>query len=266
MILVVYYLIQSPVQGWTNQATIIPGIIGFCLLLLFVIIENRSINPLIPFSLIRKRTLVSATISAALFAASFGTLYYFLTLYTQQVLHFSAVQSGVSFLPLTLSVLLGSKFINRMINSIGIAGTMGTGMGLGALGFIILTQLTVHGAIWAMILGTIVVGFGQSFVFTTMFIAASLGIEMKEQGVASAIINTGQQIGSAVGLAVVMAIVSAVFNTSGSLEEMGSVLLTDAVNLALIIEAVIALLGLLVAFTLRQRKASSTVTNKSLDK
>jgi hypothetical protein len=115
MILVVYYLIQSPVQGWTNQSTIIPGIIGFSLLLLFVIIENRSINPIIPSSLIRKRTLVSATISAALFAASFGTLYYFLTLYTQQVLHFSAVQSGVSFLLLTLSVLLGSKFIHRMI-------------------------------------------------------------------------------------------------------------------------------------------------------
>ncbi|WP_066069658.1 hypothetical protein [Neobacillus soli] len=85
----------------------------------------------------------------------------------------------------------------------------------------ILTQLTIYGTIWAMILGTIVIGLGQAFVFTTMFIAASLGIEMKQQGIASAIINTGQQIGSALGLAVIMAIVSAAFTTSGSLEEWG---------------------------------------------
>ena len=91
-------------------------------------------------------------------------------------------------------------------------------MGLGALGFIIVTQLTAHKSIWAMILGTIVIDLGQSFVFNTMFIASSSGIEMKEQGVASAIINTGQQIGSAVKLGVVMSIVSAVFNTSGLLE------------------------------------------------
>lgn len=266
MILVVYYLIQSPLEGWTNQTTIIPGFIGVCLLLLFVMIEKRTSEPLIPSSLIRIRSLVSATISAALFSASFGTLYYFLTLYTQEVLHFSAIQSGVSFLPLTLSALVGSKFINRMISLIGIAGTMGTGMALGALGFIILTQLTVYGSIWAMIVGTIIIGLGQAFVFTTMFIAASLGIEMKQQGIASAIINTGQQIGSAVGLAVIMAIVSATFNTSGSLEQMGNALLADAVRMALIIEAIIALVGLLVAFTLRQKKSSSLVTNKSMDK
>ncbi|OPD54711.1 MFS transporter [Bacillus anthracis] len=266
MILVVYYLIQSPLEGWTNQTTIIPGLIGFCLLLLFVIIEKRTSEPLIPSSLIRIRSLVSATISAALFSASFGTLYYFLTLYTQEVLHFSAIQSGVSFLPLTLSALVGSKFINRMISLIGIAGTMGSGMALGALGFIILTQLTVYGSIWVMILGTIIIGLGQAFVFTTMFIAASLGIEMKQQGIASAIINTGQQIGSAVGLAIIMAIVSATSNTSGSLEQMGNDLLTDAIRMALIIEAIIALVGLLVAFTLRQKKSSSLVTNNPIDK
>ncbi len=265
MILMVYYLIQSPLEGWTNPTTIIPGIIGVVLLVLFVIIEKRTSEPLIPASLIRIRSLVSATISAALFSASFGTLYYFLTLYTQEVLHYSAIQSGVSFLPLTLSALVGSRYINRMINVVGVANTMGTGMVLGAIGFIILTQLTVYGSIWFMVLGTIIVGLGQAFVFTTMFIAASSGIEMKEQGIASAIINTGQQIGSAIGLAIIMAIVSATFNISGSLEEMGGFLLSDAVRMALIIEAILALIGLLVTFTLRQKKPSSMISNKSLD-
>lgn len=262
MILVVYYLIQSPLEGWLNRVTIIPGIIGLCLLLLFIIIEKRTIEPLIPSRIIRIRSLVSATISAALFSASFGTLYYFLTLYTQEVLHYNAIQSGVSFLPLTLSALVGSKFINRMISTVGIAGTLGSGMGLGVIGFIILTQLSVNNSFLVMIPGTIIIGLGQAFVFTTMFIAAGLGIEPKEQGIASAIINTGQQIGSAIGLAVIMAIVSAISNTSGSLEQMETALLTDAVHMALFIEAIIALIGVIVAFSLRQKKSSSLLANK----
>ncbi|PAD67520.1 arabinose ABC transporter permease [Bacillus sp. 7586-K] len=262
MILVVYYLIQSPLEGWLNRVTVIPGIIGLCLLLLFIIIEKRTIEPLIPSRIIRIRSLVSATISAALFSASFGTLYYFLTLYTQEVLHYNAIQSGVSFLPLTLSALVGSKFINRMISTVGIAGTLGSGMGLGVIGFMILTQLSANNSFLVMIPGTIIIGLGQAFVFTTMFIAAGLGIEPKEQGIASAIINTGQQIGSAIGLAVIMAIVSAISNTSGSLEQMETALLTDAVHMALFIEAIIALFGVIVAFSLRQKKSSSLLANK----
>lgn len=262
MILVVYYLIQSPLEGWLNRVTIIPGIIGLCLLLLFIIIEKRTIEPLIPSRIIRIRSLVSATVSAALFSASFGTLYYFLTLYTQEVLHYNAIQSGVSFLPLTLSALVGSKFINRMISTVGIAGTLGSGMGLGVIGFLLLTQLSVNNSFLVMIPGTIIIGLGQAFVFTTMFIAAGLGIEPKEQGIASAIINTGQQIGSAIGLAVIMAIVSAISNTSGSLEQMETALLTDAVHMALFIEAIIAVIGVIVAFSLRQKKSSSLLANK----
>lgn len=262
MILVVYYLIQSPLEGWLNRVTVIPGIIGLCLLLLFIIIEKRTIEPLIPSRIIRIRSLVSATISAALFSASFGTLYYFLTLYTQEVLHYNAIQSGVSFLPLTLSALVGSKFINRMISTVGIAGTLGSGMGLGVIGFMILTQLSANNSFLVMIPGTIIIGLGQAFVFTTMFIAAGLGIEPKEQGIASAIINTGQQIGSAIGLAVIMAIVSAISNTSGSLEQMETALLTDAVHMALFIEAIIAVIGVIVAFSLRQKKSSSLLANK----
>ena len=185
-----------------------------------------------------------------------------MTLYTQEVLHYNAIQSGVSFLPLTLSALVGSKFINRMISTVGIAGTLGSGMGLGVIGFMILTQLSANNSFLVMIPGTIIIGLGQAFVFTTMFIAAGLGIEPKEQGIASAIINTGQQIGSAIGLAVIMAIVSAISNTSGSLEQMETALLTDAVHMALFIEAIIALFGVIVAFSLRQKKSSSLLANK----
>ncbi|WP_408634770.1 MFS transporter [Paenibacillus zanthoxyli] len=136
--------------------------------------------------------MTGAAITAALFSASFGTLYYFLTLYTQEVLHYSAIQSGLSFLPLTISAFVGAKLINKMLATVGAAGTIASGMGLGAIGFMLLTQLSERGSAWGIIPGTVIMGIGQAFIFTTMFIAASTGIDMKEQGVASAIVSTGQ--------------------------------------------------------------------------
>ncbi len=153
MMLLVYYLIQSPVEGWLHPGTIIPGAIGAVLLLLFVIIEKRTSEPLVPFRLFRIRGLTGAALTAALFSASFGTLYYFLTLYTQKVLNYSAIQSGLSFLPLALSALFGARFINKMVTAIGTGGTIAVGMGLGGGGFILLTGLSETGSAWGIIPG-----------------------------------------------------------------------------------------------------------------
>lgn len=263
MILIVYYLIQSPVEGWLNSKTIIPGIIGAVLLLLFIAIENRTQEPLIPFRLFRIRSLTGAAFTAALFSASFGTLYYFLTLYTQEVLHYSALQSGLSFLPLTISAFLGAKLINKMISTVGIAGTIASGMALGVIGFMLLTQLSITGSAWGMIPGEIIIGIGQAFVFTTMYIAASSGIDMKEQGVASAIVTTGQQIGGAIGLAIIMAIITASLGTNGALETMKPLDINGAIHRAFIIDAVIALIGIFAAFVaLKQKKSSSVDTER----
>lgn len=260
MILIVYYLIQSPVEGWLNSKTIIPGITGTVLLLLFIAIEKRTQEPLIPFRLFRIRSLTGAAFTAALFSASFGTLYYFLTLYTQEVLHYSALQSGLSFLPLTISAFLGAKLINKMISTIGIAGTIASGMALGVIGFMLLTQLSITGSAWGMIPGEIIIGIGQAFVFTTMYIAASSGIDMKEQGVASAIVTTGQQIGGAIGLAIIMAIITASLGTNGALETMKPLDINGAIHRAFIIDAVIALIGIFAA--LKQKKSSSVDTER----
>ncbi|NJJ42430.1 MFS transporter [Paenibacillus apii] len=264
MILIVNYLIQAPVVGWLHPSAIIPGIIGVILLLMFVVIEKRTKDPLIPFRLFRIRSLTGAAITAALFSASFGTLYYFLTLYTQEVLHYSAIQSGLSFLPLTISAFAGAKLINKMLAKVGAAGTIASGMGLGAIGFMLLTQLSEHGSAWGIIPGTVIIGIGQAFIFTTMFIAASSGIDMKEQGVASAIVSTGQQIGGAVGLAVIMAIISASLGTNATLETMEPSDLTGAIHMAFIIDAVIAIIGILVSFLALKQKNAAVMEAGSL--
>ncbi len=256
MLLIVYYLIQAPVDGWFSIFTWPFALLGIILLLAFIVIEQRSKEPLLSFKLFRNRNLTGGALTAFLFSASFGSLYYFLTLYTQNVLHYSAIQSGLSFLPLTLSAFLGAKLINRMLTIVGVSGTIATGMGLGTIGFLLLTLISPSGNTWGIIPGTIIVGLGQALVFTTMFIAGGTGIEPKDQGVASAVISTGQQIGGAIGLAVIMAIISASLGSNITMEMMQPADLNSAILTAFFISAGITLLGILVAFlTLKSTKA-----------
>ncbi|CAH0120891.1 putative MFS-type transporter EfpA [Paenibacillus sp. CECT 9249] len=255
MLFIVYYLIQAPVEGWFALTTFIPGLAGVGLLLLFTAIELRTREPLVPFRLFRIRNLTGATLTAVLCSGSFGALYYFMTLYTQEVLHYSVVQSGLIFMPLTFSSLLATRFVNKLIAVFGLAGTVAIGMGLGAAGFMLFARLSAAGAVWEMIPGMLMIGVGQSFVFTGMYIAAGYGIDMKEQGVASAIVNTGQQIGTALGLAVILAMISSGLGTSATLGTMDPIRLTGAIRTAFVICAAIALLGILVAIiTLKQKK------------
>lgn len=263
LLLIVYYLIQSPVEGWFSASTLPSVLLGAVLFLAFIMIEQRTKEPLIAFGLFRNRNLTGAALTAFLLSASFGSLYYFLTLYTQGVLHYSAIQSGLSFLPLTLSALLGARFINRILTKIGVAGTIAAGMGLGTIGFLLLTRLSETGTTWGIIPGTVIIGFGQALVFTTMFIAGSTGVDPKVQGVASALISTGQQIGGAVGLAVIMAMISAGMGTNESLETMMATELNQAIRTAFQIAAVTTLLGIAVAFlVLKQPKASENTDTK----
>ncbi len=254
LLLSVYYLIQAPAEGWFSKSTLPFVMIGVVLLISFVVIEKRTKEPLISFQMFHNRNLTGAALTAFLFSASFGSLYYFLTLYTQGVLEYSAIESGLSFLPLTLSAFVGAKLINKMLSSFGVAGTIGIGMGLGIIGFLLLSRLSVTGSFIEIIPGTVIIGIGQALVFTTMFIAGSTGVSKKEQGVASALISTGQQIGGAIGLAVIMAIISASLGSnSSSMEMMLPSDLNSAVHIAFLISAAITLLGILVAFvTLKQ--------------
>lgn len=158
-------------------------------------------------------------------------------------------------MPLTFSSLLATRFVNKLIAVFGLAGTVAIGMGLGAAGFMLFARLSAAGAVWEMNPGMLMIGVGQSFVFTGMYIAAGYGIDMKEQGVASAIVNTGQQIGTALGLAVILAMISSGLGTSATLGTMDPIRLTGAIRTAFVICAAIALLGILVAImTLKQKK------------
>ncbi|WP_281170140.1 MFS transporter [Paenibacillus pinihumi] len=261
LLLIVYFLIQSPVEGWLASRTLPFIVLGAISLFAFVIIERRSREPLMSFRLFRNRNLTGGALTAFLFSASFGTLYYFLTLYTQNVLHYSAIQSGLTFLPLTISAFLGARLINVMFAKIGVVGTIATGMGLGTVGFLLLTQLSATGSAWGFIPGTIIIGIGQGFVFTAMFIAGSTGVNSKEQGVASALITTGQQIGGVIGLAVIMAMISSGSGSNVSLEVMSPSELNQSIQTAFVVTAIVTLLGILVAFVMLKKGKVAAADN-----
>ncbi|MGN7166852.1 MFS transporter [Paenibacillus cellulositrophicus] len=258
MILVVYYLIQGPEEGWTAASTLIPGIAGVILLVLFAIIERRTANPLMPFKLLKNRSFSGAVMTAVIFSASFGSLYYFLTIYLQQVLHYTAIQSGLSFLPLTISAFLGAKLVNRLLGATGMAGTIGTGMALGAAGFLLLMPISANGSFWGIMPGIILAGLGQAIVFTTMFIAAGTGMEPAYQGVASALVSTGQQIGGSIGLAVILAVITAGLGPGHGMDAGSPADLNHALHWAFGMNMVLALAGIVVSVVwFNKRRASS---------
>ncbi|WP_435164837.1 hypothetical protein [Paenibacillus glycanilyticus] len=126
-----------------------------------------------------------------------------------------------------------------------------------------LTQLSVSGNAWGVIPGTIIIGLGQALVFTTMFIAGSTGVDSSEQGVSSAVINTGQQIGGAIGLAVIMAIISAALGSDTAMESMSPAALNSSIHTAFMVAAVVTLVGILVAFVaLKRANKTSTEDRK----
>jgi hypothetical protein len=134
---------------------------------------------------------------------------------------------------------------------------------LGSIGFLLLTRLSSNGSIWGIIPGAIVIGIGQAFVFTAMFIAAGIGIARQEQGIASAIVNTGQQLGSSVGLAAIMVILTPQIGSNSELGRLNPVRLNGAIHTAFVTAAIIAWVGICLAFLLLRRRKSVEARSKA---
>ena len=195
-------LVQAPMFGWGSPRTLLEAAAGLVLLGLFVAVERRVESPLLPPQLLRIRTVRGGVLVTAAFMSSFGMQLFFLTLYLQQVLGEDPLQAGLRFLPLVLSVVVGNQLGGRVVGRLGIARTLAAGMAFGAIGLALYLRLPATGSLADLLPGTIVAGLGQGVAFTTMYVAAGTGVAAGEQGVASAIASTAQQLGGSVGLAV----------------------------------------------------------------
>jgi MFS family permease len=209
-LLFVLGLVQGPEASWTSPATLLTLAAAVVLLALFLIVEARSRGPLMPLRLFGNRNLSSGSAVCFLFMATFGALAYFLTRFWQSVEGYGALATGLAFIVPSGSVLIGTVLGGRAATAIGIRNGLLAGLALGTVGTVALALVLDQGVSYAALAAPLaVLSVGQGMVFTLMFAAATTGVTAAEQGIASGIATTGQQIGGAVGLAALIAITAA---------------------------------------------------------
>jgi EmrB/QacA subfamily drug resistance transporter len=205
--LLVYAIVDATNAGWGSVQTL--GLLGFsaALLAAFVAIELRSESPLVPFRIFRLRTLTGANIVGLLVGASLFSMFFFITLYMQQVLGYSAIKAGLSYLPLALMIIVASGIASQLVTRVGFKPVLAAGMAMIAAALVWFSQVSVGGGFVTDILGpSLLAATGLGFAFVTTTIAAVSGVRDQESGLASGLINTSQQIGGALGLAVLATI------------------------------------------------------------
>ena len=249
--LLVYAVIDATSAGWGSFKTL--GLIGIALLLFaaFVAIELRATKPLVPFSIFRLRTLTGANVVGILVGGSLFSMFYFISLYMQQVLGYSAIHAGLSYLPLALTIIFSAAIGSQLVTKLGYKPVLAAGMLFILAGLLWFSQISVGGSFLADILGPSLlaaVGLGLSFVTTT--IAAVSGVDEHEAGLASGLINTSQQVGGALGLAVLSTLAT---SKTDDLLGSGTALpeaLTDGFQIAFLGGAAIAALGFVLTLVL----------------
>jgi EmrB/QacA subfamily drug resistance transporter len=205
--LLAYAFLDASSSGWgsTKIISLLAGSVA--LIGVFVAIELRSKEPLVPFRIFRRRTLTGANVAGLLLGASLFSLFYFLSLYMQQVLGYSAIHAGLSYLPFAMTIILAAGLGSQLVTRFGFKPILAIGLALVSLGLVLFSQVSVGGGFLSDILGpSLLGGIGLGFGFTTATIAAVSGVEDREQGLASGLINTSNQIGAALGLAVLSTI------------------------------------------------------------
>jgi MFS family permease len=205
--LVVLALVQGQNLRWWSPATIGILMTGLVVGVAFIVIETRSRDPLLPFMMLRNPWLALALVIAFLFMATFGALLYFLSIYFQDVLRYTALETGLAFLIPTAVVVISSTLAGRAATAIGLRPTMIAALGVGVVGALgIGFAISPNASFLALVPGLIAVSIGDGVIFTTMFIAAATGVPDRQHGVASGIVSTASGIGAVVGLAVLVII------------------------------------------------------------
>ena len=207
LMLLVYALTRATTDGWGSGSTL--GLLAGSAVLIaaFVAVETRSTSPLLPLRIFRTRTLSAANVAIAIVGAAAFSEFFLLTLYLQDVLHYSAVQSGVAFAAFALTVVVTSNLAQFVVGRLGVRATLAGGLVLSAVSVLLLTRLPVHGHyFWDVFPAFVLGGAGMGFSFVPVTIASLTGVDRADAGVASGLVNTSRQIGGAIGLAATSAI------------------------------------------------------------
>jgi EmrB/QacA subfamily drug resistance transporter len=261
LVTAVFGIVRSESLGWGSAGVLGPLAIAVGLLGAFALVEGRfAAAPLLPLGVLKMPHLRAANIVIALLYSGVFSMWFFLTLYMQQVLGYSALQAGFSFVPLTLSVVLGSTLAPRLVARFGVRPVLASGMFSATIGLALLTGLRPGGSYLASVLpGGVLAAGGLGLALVPATIAAVQGVPAAQSGLASGLLNTSRLVGGALGLAVLSTIADS--HTAGQLAHGASSLggLTSGYQLALGIGAGMSLIGALTALLLLHPRAPEIV-------
>jgi EmrB/QacA subfamily drug resistance transporter len=202
LMLLVYAMTRAAQHGWVTAETITLLAASAALVVGFVVIESRSKAPLLPLGIFRLRTLSGSNVSGLLLSGALFSQFFLLTLYMQQVLHYSALKTGVAYIALTVSIIAFSGLAQALATRIGVRRVLPAGMLIAATGLVLFARLPVDGHyFWDLFPAFLLSGIGLALAFVPMSIGALTGVTQSEAGVASGLINTSQQVGGAIGVA-----------------------------------------------------------------
>jgi MFS family permease len=250
-------------HGWATAETVGLLAASAALVAAFVVIELRSKAPLLPMRIFRLRTLTASNVSGLLLAAAMFSQFFLLTLYMQQVLHYSALQTGVAYIALTLTIIAFSGVAQALTTRFGVRRVLPVGMLVSAAGLVLYAQLPVQGHyFWDLFPAFLLSGIGLAFAFVPMSIGGLTGVQPSEAGVASGLINTSQQIGGAIGVAaattIAITFTDRYVNAHAGSTALSAGALTHGFQVTFYALAAIAALGGLVAIALTDARPPKT--------
>jgi EmrB/QacA subfamily drug resistance transporter len=203
LVVLVYGIVKAQDYGWGSARSLITFAIAIALLVAFVATEQRVRQPLMRLGVFRIRSLTVADIALLFVSAGLFGMFYFASLYVQEVLGYSPIKAGLAFLPVTGGIILGSGAGQALITRFGVRGVAAAGATIGGIGLLVLTRLPVHGHYAADLLtGLIPLSIGLGLAFVPLTLMATSGIGNQDAGLASGLFNVAQQVGGSLGLAV----------------------------------------------------------------
>jgi Major Facilitator Superfamily len=214
LVVLVYAISQAPVYGWGAARTVTMLAVSAVLLAAFLVIERRVEAPLLPLSIFRLRTLAGSNVGGLLLGGSFYAFIFIGTLYMQQVLGYSPLKGGLTWLVASLASIAFAGVSQVLVTRGSIRVVMALGMTLIGAGILWATQTPVHGHFWANMFGPLlVVGTGTAFAFIPVSIGALAGVAEHQAGLASGLIYTSQELGGAIGIAIASSVAAGHYKT-----------------------------------------------------
>jgi len=253
--LLVYALVQTVDHSWTAPRTIGMFVGAAVLLAGFLGVERRAHAPLMPLRLFRNRSLSGANVVGLMLGASIFSMFFLLTLYMQQVLGYSPLKTGIGYLLVATVIVISAGASQALVTRIGVRTVLAVGMSLTAAGLIYFSQVSVGGSyVGDLAPGFVLAGIGLGFSFVPVTIAALVGVDQAEAGVASGIINTSQQIGGALGTAVLSTVAftrAADYATSHApTPQLPLFAAVDGYSAAFLVGAILAIAGVVATLTM----------------